>query len=219
LQVVGVVEDVRQVGLDQDPDPQVFVDLDRLAATAPAGPGGPTPYFAVRTDGDPTLAVATLRSLVRQLDPRATMDNVVTMEGLVSNSIARPRLYAVLLGIFAGVAVVLAVFGIYGVMAYAVAQRTREIGIRMALGARGSKVVRLVLSESVGLTAVGMVLGLFGAAAVTRYLEGMLFGLTPLDPLTFVAVAVVFSTIASLAAFVPARRATRIDPMVALRCE
>jgi putative ABC transport system permease protein len=141
------------------------------------------------------------------------------MSQLVSNSIARPRLYAMLLGIFAAVAVVLAAVGIYGVMAYSVTQRTREIGIRLALGATRADVISLVLGQSLALTAVGIVLGLAGAAGMTRYLSGLLFGLTPLDPTTFIGVALVFGAIATLSAFVPARRATRVDPLVALRYE
>jgi len=141
------------------------------------------------------------------------------MDQLVSTTIARPRMYAVLLTIFAGVGVVLAAVGIYGVLAYSVSQRTREIGIRMALGAQRSSVVALVLGESAALTAVGIALGVAGAAAATRYLEGMLFGLTPLDPATFVAVSLLFAAVAALAAWVPARRATAVSPLTALRCE
>ena len=156
----------------------------------------------------------------RQADrSTATVDNVATMEQLVSSSLSRRRLYAVLLAIFAGVAVALAAIGLYGLISYAVARRTREIGIRMALGARRSQVMGLVLHQSIVLTVLGIALGIAGAAAATRILEGMLFGLTPLDPSTYVAVAVLFALVASLAAFVPARRATKVDPMVALRVE
>jgi ABC-type antimicrobial peptide transport system permease subunit len=123
------------------------------------------------------------------------------------------------LGIFAVMAVSLAVIGLYGLMSYAVAQRTPEIGIRVALGAQRDEVMRLVLKDSVVTTAVGVTCGLLGAAALTRYLEGMLFALTPLDPVTFVAVATLFGTVAMLASYVPARRATRVDPLVALRTE
>jgi putative ABC transport system permease protein len=141
------------------------------------------------------------------------------MDQIVSNSLSRPRLYAVLLGVFAGIAVALAAIGIYGVMAYSVAQRTREIGIRMALGAQRGQVVRLVLRQSIALTTIGTVAGLCAAAAITRYLQGMLFGLTPLDPSTFAAVALLFSAVATVASYVPARHATSVDPLVALRCE
>jgi putative ABC transport system permease protein len=132
---------------------------------------------------------------------------------------SRPRLYAVLLGIFAGVAMMLAAIGIYGVLSYLVAHRGREIGIRMALGAQRSVVVALVLRQTAVLTTVGVVVGLIGAAALSRYLEGLLFGLTPLDVTTFVAVTVMFAAVAMLASYIPARRATRVDPLVALRSE
>jgi putative ABC transport system permease protein len=128
-------------------------------------------------------------------------------------------MYAVLLGIFAAVAGVLATIGIYGVMAYSVAQRTREIGIRMALGAQPSEVLVLVLGQSMLITAIGIVSGLAGAAFATRYLQGMLFGLTPLDPATFVTGSLVFAAVAMLAAYLPARAATKVDPLVALRSE
>jgi putative ABC transport system permease protein len=141
------------------------------------------------------------------------------MERIVANSTSRRRLYATLLGVFAGVAAVLAAIGIYGVIAYAVAQRTREIGIRMALGAPRAQVINLVLRQSLVLTAAGIVLGIAGAAALVRYLEGMLYGLTPLDPATWIGVAVLFAIVAAIAAYIPARRATAIDPLHALRAE
>jgi predicted permease len=221
-QIVGIVEDVRQFDLDQDPDPQVFIDnrQDPPPQASRDGYGAaPAPYFAVRTDIEPLSVASSFRGLVRQLEPQATVDNIATMEQLVSNSLSRPRLYAVLLGIFAGVAVALTVIGIYGVMAYSVAQRIREIGIRMALGAQRADVIKLVLGQSLVLTAVGVVCGIGGALGVTRYLDNMLFGLTPFDPLTFITVSLMFGSVATLAAFVPARRATTVDPLVALRCE
>jgi putative ABC transport system permease protein len=128
-------------------------------------------------------------------------------------------MYAVLVATLSCVAVALAAVGLYGVMAYTVAQRTREIGIRMALGARRGSVVQLVLRQSAWLTVTGLCLGLAGALAVSRFLAGLLFGLTPLDPATFVAVAVLFSAIAALASYIPARRAANVDPLIALRCE
>ena len=221
-EVVGVVDDVHQFDLDREPDPQIFIDyrqeppppVPRLAGSPP-----PAPYFAVRTDGSPMPVAADLRRIVQEIEPQAAVDNVATMEQIVANSLARPRLYAVLLGIFAGVAVALTAIGIYGVMAYSVAQRTREIGIRMALGAYRHDVMRLVLAQSVAVTAIGIIAGVAAAAALSRYLRGLLFGLTPLDPSTFVGVAVTFAAIAVAAAYVPARRATNVDPLVALRCE
>jgi len=150
---------------------------------------------------------------------QATLFYVAPMEQVVASTISRPRLYAVLLGIFSAVGLGLAVIGIYGVMAYTVAQRTREIGIRVALGARRAQVITLVVRQSAVLTVVGIVLGLSGAAMLSRYLEGLLFGVTPLDPVTFAGAAVVFTLVALVAAVGPTRRATGVDPLVALRTE
>ena len=216
IEVIGVVENIRQLGLDQEPVAQVFVDLRQFPPLPRVLGSSPPMYFAVRADGE---SVQDIRALIRRVDPHATVDNVATMSELVSDSIARPRLYAVLLGIFAAVAVLLAAIGIYGVMTYSVARRTREIGIRMALGAARADVIGLVVRQSLTLTAVGIALGLVGAAFLTRYIGGLLFGLTPLDPTTFMGVTVMFASVATLAALVPARRATRIDPLVALRHE
>jgi putative ABC transport system permease protein len=216
--VVGIVDDVRQLGLDINAGSQVFVDYNELqtrnamAATSP-------PYFAVRTDDDPRALIADIRSVVRQLDGRAVVDNVATMEQLVANSMVRPRLYAVLVGLFAVVAVTLAVVGIYGVVSFSVVQRTREIGIRIALGARRSQVLALVMSQVLLLTFIGIVTGVAGGTAVTRYLAGMLFGVTPMDPATFIAASALFAAVAAVGAFVPARRATIVDPIAALRAE
>jgi predicted permease len=224
LEIVGVVANVRQFGLDREPQPQYFLDYRKVAFwigesnDPPLFPVGA--YYSVRTAADNTAAVlGGIRSAVRQLDDHASIDNVATMEQIVSNSISRPRMYAVLVAIFSGVAVALAAIGLYGVMAYTVAQRTREIGIRMALGAQRVEVMRLVLRQSTMLVAAGLLCGLAGAAAVTRYLEGLLFGLTPLDPATFFVVALTFAGVATLASYVPARRAASVDPLVALRYE
>jgi len=163
--------------------------------------------------------MSNIRAIARQLDPRATVDNIATMDEIVSNSIARPRLYAMLLATFAGIAVTLAGIGIYGVMSFSVAQRRREIGIRIALGARHAAVMGLVLRRGAMLTGLGLAAGLAGAAALTGSLRGFLFGITPLDSATFVAVTVLFAAIALLAAYVPARKATAVDPLAAIRSE
>jgi putative ABC transport system permease protein len=211
------VQDVRQAGLDKEPRPQVFLDMRQWS-----GPGVPIfpigPYFSVRTT-QAAAAIAAIRQIAQQQEPGSALDNVATMDQIVSNAMTVPRMYAVLLGIFAGVAMTLAAAGIYGVIAYSVTQRTREIGIRMALGARRGQVLSMVLRQGLALIAIGLALGLGGAAAGTRYLEGLLFGLTPLDPPTFAYVAAAFALVALLASYVPARRATLVDPLVALRCE
>jgi putative ABC transport system permease protein len=147
------------------------------------------------------------------------MTAVTPLSRIVSNSMAAPRFYAAALGAFAGVALVLAAIGLYGLLAYSVAQRTREIGVRMALGAQRGGILALVLGQGALLAGIGVVAGLAGAFAVTRYLSSLLFGITPLDPATFVAVALVFAGVALLASYVPARRATGVDPIVALRSE
>ena len=213
-EVVGILEDMKQFRLDQRSGSEFYI-VDFVPA--PPGLGGT--YFAVRTDADPAAIATSVRGVVRQLDEAATVDNIATMDQIVSNAMSRPRLYAVLLGIFAAVAMVLAAIGIYGVLSYLVAHRAREIGIRMALGAQRFRVVALVLRQTAVLTVVGVVVGVIGAAALSRYLEGLLFGLTPLDVTTFVAVVVMFAAVAMLAAYVPARRATRVNPLVALRAE
>jgi putative ABC transport system permease protein len=218
-QIVGIVEDSRQF-LDAPPAPQVFFDARQLPRAATSSLAqGPLPYFVVRADGDVTSLTQSIRDQIRQIDSQALVDDVATMEHLISTSLTRQRLYAVLLGIFAAAALVLAGIGLYGVVAYAVVQQTHEIGVRMALGAERLQVLKLVLGQSMALTAVGLVLGLVGAASITRYLAALLFGLTPLDSGTFIVVTIVFAVVAALASYVPAQRATKADPLEALRCE
>jgi len=211
FEVVGIVRDVRQYGLDQDPDPQVFIDARQLP------PGNPTPYFALRVDGDPASYVSSVREAVRQIDSSAVLDNVATMQQVVSNSLSRPRLFAVLAATFAIVGALLAAIGVYGVTAYAVTQRTRELAIRLALGARPLELLVLVVRHGVAWTVVGLFLGVIGSVALSRYLQGVLFGITPLDPATFVVVSAMFLVVAVLATLIPARWTTRVDPLVALR--
>jgi ABC-type antimicrobial peptide transport system permease subunit len=213
------VADIRQFGLDQDPQPQFFADFRQWPDSDPVFFTFLGPYYAVRTGGDPAAVVTRLRDVVHQTRGDAGIYNVATMEQLVSNSIVRPRLYATLLGTFAAVAAVLAAVGLYGVTAFAVTQRTREIGIRMALGARRSAVMKLAVGQSLVLVAAGIALGLAAGAAVTRYLEGMLFGVTRSDPTTFAAVSGLFVLVALAAAYVPARRASLVEPAIALKTE
>jgi putative ABC transport system permease protein len=228
VQVIGVVDDVRQGPLAREAYAEIFMDYRQVLALQQAW-GAPTQRaealafgflsFAMRTSGDPLLAAPVVRQTVNAVDSNVGIDAIIPMERLVANSVARQRFYAVMLGVFAGVAGLLAAIGIYGVLAYAVIQRTQEIGIRMALGAQRSQVIGLVLGKGLVLTAIGVTLGLIGAAAGARYLQSMLFGLEPLDPATFAAVGVTFALVAALASYLPARRATEVDPLIALRVE
>jgi len=222
FEIVGIAGNVRQFGLDRPAEAQYFIDIrqvptDPVYRMPPLLPIGP--YYTLRTSDDPAKAMNAVRAVARQLDANATLDHVATMEDLVSNSIARPRMYAVFVAIFSAVAAALAAVGLYGVMSYSVAQRRREIGIRMALGALRGEVMAMVLRRSLVIAAAGITLGLAGAAGVTRVLQGMLFGVTPSDPLTFVVVAALFAAIALVASYVPAQRAAGVDPLEALRCE
>ncbi len=161
----------------------------------------------------------TMRSLIGRVDSNVGIDAMLPMDQLVASSLTRQRFYATVMGVFAAIAVLLSAVGIYGVLAYAVGQRTREFGVRTALGARSRDVLALVLRQGLRLTSIGIGIGLAGAMALTRYVEGMLYDVTPLDPLTYVAVVALFAAVTSIASYVPARRATRIDPLTALRNE
>ncbi len=220
--IVGVIDDVRQSGLNTEPEPEIFIEFHRRQEATRhllgAMLGGM--FYAVRTTGDPVSAISNVRTLVRQIEPQATLElNIASMKERLSNSTARPRFYAVTLGFFGGIAALLAIVGIYGVIAYAVTQRTKEIGIRMALGATGREVLMLVVRQGVVLVIVGVGIGLLGATIVTKYLDTMLFGLTPLDPITFIGVAMIFTLTAVTACAIPAVRASRVDPLVSLRYE
>jgi putative ABC transport system permease protein len=151
------------------------------------------------------------------VDAGIAVEHVMLAEDIISGITARPRFYALVLGVFGAIAALIAVIGIYGVLSYFVAQRTKEIGIRMALGAQRGAVRGLVLRQGGAMTAIGVCVGLAGAAGLSRYLEGMLVGLTTLDATTYIAVAAAFATVAMLAVYLPARRATVVDPLVALR--
>jgi predicted permease len=226
VQVIGVIEDIRNESPDRQANPEIFVEYRQLLALQQRW-GDSTQRqeqlsigflsFAVRTSGNPAAAAPAVARIVRSVDSSAGIDAMIPLDRLVASSVARPRFYAVLLGVFAGVAGVLAAIGIYGVLAYAVIQRTQEIGIRMALGARRAQVLALVLRKGVTLTTIGIALGLVGAAGTTRLLQGMLFGITPLDPQTFIAVSLLFAVVATFACYMPARRAAKVDPTVALR--
>src|SRR5436190_520186 len=227
-QIVGVVEDMRQARLDLEPAPQMFVDYRQVLALTqvrkmPTAAQERLAFgflsFVVRTAGEPAELMPVVRSLVTRVDPSAGIDAMLPMEQLVAASLTRQRFYALMLGIFAAIAAALGAIGTYGVLAYAVARRTNEIGIRMALGAQRGDVLRLVIRRGAILAVIGIVLGLAGAAGLSRSLTVMLYGLTPLDPTTYVAVTSLFAVVTALASYMPARRAARVDPMDAIRCE
>jgi putative ABC transport system permease protein len=220
-EIVGIVNNLHEQGLNVEPRPQVYIDsrqsLFRFQSNANALSWA---YFVIRCAGDPKSMIPSLRSILAQMIPGSTLKlNAADMEQVVSDSMAQPRLYAILLGLFGAVALMLAMIGVYGVTAYSVSRRTREMGIRIALGATPREVLAVALRQTTSLAIIGILLGFAAAAAVTRYMQGMLFGLTPMDPLTFAAVPAAFAMTAFLAAFLPARRATKVDPLIALRYE
>jgi len=210
-EIIGVVGDVHQMGLDVSPEPTVYWPHSELVMS------GMT--ILLRTTSDPLKLVATARGELQQLDPELPMAAVVTMDQLLADSLSRSRFTMLLLGIFSAVALVLAAVGIYGLIAYSVTQRTQELGIRIALGAQRRDVLRLVLGQGARLTLLGVALGILAALAFSRLLASMLFDVSATDPLTYAGVAGLLAVVALLACFIPARRATRVDPMVALRYE
>jgi ABC-type antimicrobial peptide transport system permease subunit len=175
--------------------------------------------FVARTAGDPNAAIAAIRQAARSIDPNLPLFNIRTQSELIARSFTRERLFATLSSFFGLLALALVSIGLYGVMSYTVARRTREIGIRMALGAQSGKVLRMVLGESLLLVLVGWLIGLAAALAMTRWIAGMLFGLTPTDPLTMALATLLLLAVAALAGYLPARRAARVDPLLALRHE
>jgi putative ABC transport system permease protein len=174
---------------------------------------------AVRGQADPAGFAADVRAVVRGLDRQLALGNVRTMDEVISRSTASRRFSLVLVGSFAALALVLAAIGIYAVLAYSVARRTHEIGVRMALGARSGDVVRLVLGQGLRVTAVGILFGVAGALVLTRFLRSLLYEVQPTDPPTFVVVLLLFVTVSIAASYLPVRRAMKVDPMVALRYE
>ena len=175
--------------------------------------------FAVRATGEPGALVAALREAVRSVDSNLPLTRIKTQVEQADQTLRMERLFARLLTFFGLLALLLAGIGLYGVMAYSVAQRTQEIGIRLALGAQGWDVLRLVIGQGMILALIGVAIGIGGAIGLTRLMKTLLYGVSATDPLTFVVIALVLTTVALLACWIPARRAAKVDPMIALRCE
>ena len=215
-EIVGVVGDTRHEGLDADADPAAYLPQRQRFVSLGAG-FARTATLVVRTNGDAAWAAPLIRTAVAHVDAQVPIGLVRAMDDLIGDSVAPRRLNFVLVSAFAAVALILTAAGLYGVMSYLVAQRTREIGVRMALGASRRQVLALVLREAGTMTLFGMGLGIAGALALTRSMTAMLFGVSAANPLIYASMSLLLAAVALLAVAVPASRATRVDPLLALR--
>ena len=213
--IVGVVDDVKNAGLDRPAGTELY-----LPYRQPAGQGNSDMYVVMKSQaGDPRSLASVVRGQLNQLDPSLPLADVRLMEDVLSRAQARPRFLTLLLSLFSGVALAIATVGIYGVVSYAVARRTKEFGLRMVLGAQGADVLGLVMKQGAGMVAIGIIVGLATAFALTRLMASLLFGVTPTDLPTFTGVTVLLFVVALAACYMPARRATRVDPIQTLRYE
>jgi putative ABC transport system permease protein len=208
LSVVGVVREVKTLGLDQEPRLQVYIPAPKKLG-----------WLVVRTESDPLAEAETVRYAIEAVDPELSVTNVSTMEARFSAAVAQERLRMLLIGLFAALAVLLATVGLFGVTAHLVNQRTHEIGVRMALGARPNDIMRVVGGQGLRLIVLGTVIGLVGALALTRFVSSLLFGVTPTDPVSYIGSVVVLSSVAMVACYLPTRRAFKMDPAEVLRSE
>lgn len=211
LEIVGVVGDVRHFGLDRDITAEMYVPMfQRL---------WPNITLVVRGASDPLGLSAAIRNEVRQVDKGQTVTNIRTMDQVLSHSVSQRRFNMLLLSIFAAVAITMSVVGIYGVMSFSVTQRIHEIGVRIALGAQAGNVLRMIVWRGMSLALIGVALGLAAALALSRVLKNLLFEVSPTDSATFTFITLLLVAVALIASYIPARRATKVDPLVALRCE
>jgi putative ABC transport system permease protein len=209
--VVGIVKDTKPRALDGDPVAEMYVPFTQQPASSMA--------FIIRTTGKPEGIIEAVRQTAKSLDKDQPVYGVRTLESVMSEAVAKPTFRTFLLGVFALVALILAMVGVYGVMSYSIAQRTREIGIRMALGAQGPDVLKLIIGHGMALAFVGVGIGLVASFALTRVMSQLLFGVRPTDPLTFGLVTAVLIAVALMACYIPARRAAKVDPLIVLRSE
>ena len=211
LTIVGVVGSANQLALGEAMQPEVYVPYLQNSSR--------TFTLVARTSTDPRTVTGNIRQEVWSIDKDLPVSSMKLMEELVANSVAQPRFYVILVSVFAGLALILAAVGVYGVMSYSVTLRTRDIGIRMALGARPSDIFRYIVGQGLLLAVIGLAIGILLALASTRFMQSLLFGISAMDPLTLTATAVTLLVVALLASYLPARRATKVDPMVTLRYE
>jgi putative ABC transport system permease protein len=211
-EVIGIVKDVRQNDLIAPPKMQMYLNYRQLKNI-------PANALVVRTSIEPTSLAGSVRNAIWSVNKDQTVADIDTMDHIVAEAVARQRFSMFLLGFFAAVALLLASVGIYGVMSYSVAQRTREIGIRMALGARRADVLQMTIKEGLKLVGAGMLLGLAAAFILTRVMATLLYGISATDPITFVGISLMLLAVAILASYIPALCATKVDPIVALRTQ
>jgi putative ABC transport system permease protein len=208
-EIVGIVGDVRYDSLVDEAQPTVYFPHPELTYSFMT--------LVIRTTGDPAEMTPEVRRVVREIDPDQPVSDVRTMDQVMADMLGRARFNTLLLGLLAGLATLLAAVGIFGVMSYSVTLQTREIGLRMALGARQGQVLMLILKQGLLLTLIGIGIGLACALALTRLLSGLLFGVDPTDPATFTAIVLLLTLMSLIACYIPARRATRVEPLIALR--
>jgi putative ABC transport system permease protein len=218
VEIVGVVGDVKHLRLDGEPAPHIYLPIHQSHENWVVWLTD-NQYWLLRTAVDPLTLQAAVRREIQAVDREAPASNIRTMEQYLAASVAPRRFNLWLLTVFAGAALALAASGLYGVISYGVAQRRHEIGIRMALGARGSDVLKLVIGQGMALAIIGVALGLVASLALTRLMESLLFSVSATDPLTFIAIALLLILVALLACYIPARRAAKVDPLIALRCD
>jgi predicted permease len=219
LSIIGVAGDVRYRGRDFEPVPQVFVPYQQNPYRYLPYPQSPNVSLVVRTTVNPASLIKALKARIWAVDKDQAISGIKTMEQALSQSVANRRVYVILLSVFAGIALLMATSGIYGSVSYAVQRRTQEIGIRVAVGATVGRILVMVIRQGLLLTSIGAAIGIAGSLVLTKLISGLLYGITPYDAPTFIAMALLFAAVAFLATYIPARRAASIDPTVAFRCE